>query len=247
MIDSPQTLPPEFTPVVGVNYNGLVVLGRTRTANGHLFAWCRCTCGKEWRVNEYNLRSGNTKSCGCYATSVRRSPRPSMRVKRDPKPKRVKHGATSGSGYRSPEYRSWLKMKERCLNPNHVHYDRYGGRGVKVCERWSNSFVAFLEDMGSKPTTDHSIDRFPEKDGNYEPGNCRWATDKEQNRNLRSNRMMSADGVTKCVGEWAEITGLTRNTIYHRLRTGWAPEEIVSTPSQNAHHKRRGHSTKKAK
>ena len=93
----------------------------------------------------------------------------------------IKHGHAF-AGRRSSEYRTWYAMKQRCTNPNVEHYDRYGGRGITVCERWANSFCNFLADMGLKPSRRHSIDRV-NNDGNYEPGNCRWATQKEQANN----------------------------------------------------------------
>jgi hypothetical protein len=101
---------------------------------------------------------------------------------------RITHGHTKGpaGSYRtSPEFRTWSAMKGRCLNPNNGKYHRYGARGIKVCDRWLglDGFVNFLADMGDKPSASHSIDRFPNRNGNYEPGNCRWATSKQQGEN----------------------------------------------------------------
>ncbi len=83
------------------------------------------------------------------------------------------------------EYRAWANMKTRCLNPHRHTWPRYGGRGVKICDRWLNSFEHFLSDMGYAPSPAHSLDRYPDNDGHHEPGNCRWATPTEQNRNQR--------------------------------------------------------------
>ena len=107
----------------------------------------------------------------------------------------------------TPEYKVWLRMKQRCSNPKNRGYHNYGGRGIRVCERWTKSFVAFFEDMGARPSNKHSIDRI-DVNGNYEPGNCRWATPKIQARNTRKNRYLTVRGETKTMIEWSELTGV---------------------------------------
>lgn len=99
-----------------------------------------------------------------------------------------KHGMFKHGEWLSAEYRSWGAMKSRCLNPNSHAYSRYGGRGITVCDRWRDDFAAFLSDMGRRPSPQHTLDRFPDQSGNYEPGNCRWATAKEQIANQRRGR-----------------------------------------------------------
>jgi len=106
----------------------------------------------------------------------------SLRVHKDRGRRNRTHGHTAGG--RTPTYLSWMAMKARCLNPNHMHYDRYGGSGITICDRWLNSYPAFLEDMGERPEG-LSIDRYPDPYGDYEPENCRWATAKEQAANWR--------------------------------------------------------------
>lgn len=129
----------------------------------------------------------------------------------------------------TPEHKCWSNMLSRCRNPKATGYPSYGGRGIVVCERWLD-FAAFLEDMGTKPTPDHSIDRI-DVNGNYEPGNCRWATETEQQRNKRSNRFLTACGETLTIMGWADKTGLDRRAIEKRLKRGWSPDRTVTTPN----------------
>lgn len=130
----------------------------------------------------------------------------------------IKHGAAR-VGRKTAEYRIWCAMRERCHSPKHIEFKRYGARGIKVCERW-DSFANFLMDMGPRPSTEHSLDRHPNQNGNYEPGNVRWATNEQQARNKATNRLLTLDGQTHCVAEWAEKLSLSVNTIRMRLRHG---------------------------
>lgn len=131
----------------------------------------------------------------------------------------------------SPEYHSWTSMISRCCcntPANKANWDRYGGRGIKVCERWK-TFANFLADMGPKPTPKHSIER-KDNNGNYEKSNCKWATDREQGRNTRTNRVLEYRGEKKCLTEWAEVFKIDRWTLAQRLRMGWALERALTQP-----------------
>jgi hypothetical protein len=178
---------------------------------------CRCECGTVKEVNQYSLSYGTSRSCGCLKSEESSSRFTAMLTK---------HGKTE-----TREYNIWQLMLKRCYDPSNHKYPDYGGRGIAVCERWRNSFVAFLEDTGNAPSPQHSIDRFPDNDGNYEPGNTRWATPKQQARNRRSSKLVEFDGATRTIAEWAEVTGLSYDTIQQRLASGrWSIEKALTTP-----------------
>lgn len=144
----------------------LVVDKRIR---GNLVWTCLCNCGQIKDIKAGNLQSGVTQSCRCLNFDRSRE-------------KNTKHGARY-----TPEWLAWKAMRERCRRKGHVQYEDYGGRGIKVCARW-NSFENFLTDMGKRPSDKHSLDRYPNNDGDYEPTNCRWATAKQQANNRRPKR-----------------------------------------------------------
>lgn len=130
----------------------------------------------------------------------------------------------------TPEYRAWQQMRLRCLDPGHAAYADYGGRGITVCDRWKDSPVAFLADMGPKPSPAHELDRHPNNDGNYEPGNCRWALRKDNCRNRRSNRFVEYRGRRLTLAEWCEQLDISADTIAKRLDAGWTAERAFETP-----------------
>lgn len=137
---------------------------------------------------------------------------------------RSTHGRTS-----SPEYMTWLDMRRRCSDPSRKSFPRYGGRGISVCDRWIRSFEAFLADMGERPEGT-TLDRI-DKDGNYEPGNCRWATPVEQSRNRSSNRYVDCDGNTVSLAEYCDRKGFDYILIRDRVcGLGWTLERAVSEP-----------------
>lgn len=168
--------------------------------------YCRCSCGTERDVAGVSLRRGFSKSCGC----LHKFP--------------LTHGATG-----SAEYDAWAGINQRCYTPTNNHYNEYGARGITVCERWRQSFENFYTDMGPKPTKEHSLDRI-NNNGPYSPDNCRWATTRQQNRNTRRNVMLTHNGETLCVAEWAERIGINRYRLYSRLKSGWSVERTLSEP-----------------
>lgn len=172
---------------------------------------CRCDCGQEREVIGSNLRSNGSLSCGCLAREL------------------TGQRATKHGGFGTPEYEIWHGMIQRCHNSNCKDFPRYGGRGIVVCEKWRSSFAAFLEDMGPRPSPQYSVDR-ERVNGNYEPGNCRWATVKQQQRNRRSNRLVMVDGKEVTVTEAAELHGLPKSALFIRLKNGWPLDRALNTP-----------------
>ncbi len=129
-----------------------------------------------------------------------------------------------------PEYNNWKAMITRCYNPNADSYPKYGGSGITVCERWRGSFENFFNDMGEKPSPRHSIDRYPNQSGNYEPGNCRWATPLEQSANRRDNQILEYDGKRMNVFEWSRQLGVHPGSIDWRIKRGWDVKRIITEP-----------------
>ena len=119
-------------------------------------------------------------------------------------------------------------MKRRCIDPKRKHFSYYGGRGVIVCDRWMNSFENFLADMGTKPSPKYSIDRYPNRDGNYEPTNCVWDTWSAQANNKRTNHLITIDGTTRTLAQWCRIYRIEPSKVRYRLKIGMAPEAALS-------------------
>lgn len=189
-----------------------------RRPNG-LWWVCRCDCGTERAVRGSILKSGQAQSCGClHRETVGQKGR-----------ERIKHGHARGKN-QSKEYRAWCAMKDRCTNPSYIEWQHYGGRGIRVCDRWLHSFETFLADVGPAPSPAHSLNRLC-NDGHYEPGNIAWATRGEQLRNKSTNRRISFGGETLSLVEWAERTGLNQTTIRRRLdQYGYTVEEALTLP-----------------
>lgn len=177
-----------------------------------------CDCGRGVVIETYSARSGHTKSCGCFRTETAAA--------------QAQVNATHGKT-KTPEYYSWKSAMARCSNPNLTEYPDYGGRGIKVCERW-RIFENFLADMGERPSRHHTLDRHPDKNGDYEPGNCRWATKAEQSRNQRSNKIVDYRGRQMSVAEACDLAGVRESMVGQRLRKGWTFERAISTPRRGA-------------
>ena len=142
-----------------------------------------------------------------------------------------RHGDVNGNPpsmqSKRPEYRHWINMKSRCENPNTPGWENYGGRGIRVSSEWSSSFETFFRDMGPRPGLKFSLDRFPDKDGDYKPGNVRWATQSQQMRNFRRNRTVVFVGEEMPLAQAVERTGSLYNTILYRLKRGWPQERAL--------------------
>lgn len=139
----------------------------------------------------------------------------------------VKRRVSRGNLSMSPEYRVWWAMRNRCSNPKVSNWKRYGGRGIKVCERWAESFESFVADMGVRPSADHSIDRI-DNDGDYTPSNCRWVDRATQMNNRETSVKIEVNGEIRTKSEWAKHLGLSRCSIENRLRRGWSTERTFS-------------------
>lgn len=199
----------------GQRFSRLTVLRQTDSRSGARCWQVACDCGNEAVVRSSALVTGKTRSCGC--------------LMRETAALIGAQTATHGR-WKSPTYSTWTAMKARCLNPSRPNYSDYGGRGITVCERWL-SFENFLADMGHKPPG-KSIERL-NNDKGYEPGNCCWATEVEQQRNKRSVRHITAHGKTQTIPEWSAERGISQTVIYQRLHNGWAPDvAVTATPRQ---------------
>lgn len=173
---------------------------------------CQCLCGQIFTTSRYSLQKGLTQSCGCLHKEIMTT-----------------HG-NSGNQDKSPAYMTWGHMIQRCTNPSNDSYHHYGGRGITVCGRWLD-FTNFLADMGERPKG-KTLDRFPDNNGNYEPENCRWASRGEQARNKRNNHLLTFEGKTMCMKDWAIERGLSLDAVRHRLKDGWTVEDALTKPIQ---------------
>jgi hypothetical protein len=195
--------PPSKPIATGSRFGQLVVVRPLERRNYERYYECRCDCGAVTEVRQSHLRGG---AQSCRACSVRT------------------HGMRN-----APEYSVWCNMRRRCADESNVGYADYGGRGIRVCAQWQASFETFYADMGPRPSDDHTIDRI-DVNGNYEPSNCRWATDEEQRHNRRDNRLIEFNGHTLCVAVWAARTGLPSATIRTRIDRGWTVQRALTEP-----------------
>lgn len=196
--------------LTGKTFGKLTVLGysgKRQFSKQHHSVWvCRCECGDIRTYLNHNLVRGNSASCG----------------KRE-------HGNYPSAKEPHPLRRLWYGMIRRCTDVKLKTYKYYGAKGVKVCDRWMD-FDNFVADMGPRPSLDHSIDRYPDPCGNYEPSNCRWATYKQQGENKRNNIRMTLNGETMNLSDWAKRLGWSKQALSVRKKLGWSDERALTTP-----------------
>lgn len=206
----------DTAPLVGRRFGSLVVLRERKDGDcdeHHVIV--RCDCGAEKQIQRSNLLNGRALSCGCKTAGLISAG------------KKI-HGQSTKGG-RSNAFIVWTAMLQRCYNKNRPEYHRYGGRGITVCKRWRESVVNFIADMGKRPTENHSLDRI-NNDGNYEPGNCRWATMLQQCNNTHRTRRFALNGREYTLREWAAQTGMNPKLIDARIRMGWSVNRAFTTP-----------------
>jgi len=191
-----------FGLALGTRFGRLVVVRRAESAPDGKSLWeCVCDCGNTVTVRRASLVGNTTRSCGC--------------LQRDTAGEQLSRILTKHGHCGTRTYVIWKAMTARCTNPNNKDWRLYGGRGIRVCESW-RTFENFLTDMGECPDG-LSIDRYPDMNGNYEPGNCRWANPKEQSDNTRRNRRITFNGETLTLADWARRLGITPATLHGRL------------------------------
>lgn len=193
-----------FRNLTGMKFNRLCVTGYAGVFKKSKW-FCECECGNIIMVYSDSLIRKVTESCGCIA---------------------IKHGFAKNDD-NNKTYQTWEAMKSRCNNPNAKHFDNYGGRGIKVCSRW-DEFENFLEDMGTRPEG-MTIER-DDPNGDYCKKNCRWATRKEQQNNMRANVVISFMDKTMTLAQWSEHTGISYHAIRHRRKIGWSVKDMLTTP-----------------
>lgn len=205
--------------ITGLRFGRLEAVGPVEVvrypSGAHAVRWlCRCDCGGDRVVNVGKLTSGRARSCGCLI------PETTAKLVAAS----TKHGLA-----KTPEYNCWQSLSGRCTNPKNAAYNSYGGRGITVCARWM-SFENFLADMGERPSDKHSIERI-DNNGDYEPGNCRWATKGEQGRNRRSNFIVEAFGRKAPLIEFVSTDKPAYRLAWARIKRGWDVERAITTPS----------------
>lgn len=202
----------------GERFGRLLVIkeAEEKVVHGQQKRWiCLCDCGNTTTVKGSNLRNGHTKSCGCLAAELS-----SQRAKNN-----IKHG-----GCYERLYSIWRGMKHRCSNPNAIHFECYGGRGISVCDEWED-YSQFKEwAINNGYQDDLTIDRI-NVDGDYCPENCRWATRQEQAINRRTTLQITFNNETKTLHEWSQITGISKKLLWTRLfESNWSVEKALTTP-----------------
>lgn len=202
-----------FKNLAGQKFGRLTVIEHLGSSNDNQALWlCKCDCGNEKIVKGHNLIKGNTKSCGCLKNEMSRE-----RLK--------KHGKS-----RTRLYDIWIAIKQRCYNPKNDRYKSYGGRGITVCDEWLNDFQAFYDwAMTNGYKDDLTIDRI-DVNGNYEPSNCRWITNLQQQQNKRNSFIVEYKGRKITISQLARENNIKPNVLYGRIKNGWSIEKAVTTP-----------------
>lgn len=212
----------KFKDITGQTFTRLKALGYVGSNKAGLAMWsCICRCGQEVVVSGTDLRKGHTRSCGCLAVDVVIA-------------RSTKHGCATRKKT-IPEFHIWHAMNQRCYDKNYKDYYLYGGRGIKVCERWRKSFKNFFTDMGLRPSSKHSLDR-KNSDGDYTLENCRWATAIEQANNKRNNIRLTWMGKTQTIHQWAMDLGITAARLRSRYEKGWEVERMFTQPIRRRTH-----------
>lgn len=202
---------PPLIDLAGRRFGRFVVVRRNDGMSGPEWI-CICDCGTEKSIAGQSLRDGVSQSCGCLRREQLAA-------------RSTTHGNKSRTAP-SPEYQVWSAMLGRCRNEKNRAFKNYGARGIIVCERWQR-FENFLADMGLRPGPRHTLER-NNNDGNYEPGNCRWATYTEQARNRRSNVRIEFVGMTMTIADWAQALGLLFSTLSSRIGHGWSKVDVLT-------------------
>lgn len=199
--------------MTGKRFGRLTVISRASNINGKISAWtCRCDCGTIKVVRGYDLRSGGTKSCGCY--------------RRDAMVKASTHHGMSDTRL----YRIWCDIKNRCYSSKVPNYSNYGGRGIRVCDDWMDPSKFFEWAKQSGYSDDLTIERI-DIDGDYTPSNCKWITLSEQQFNKTTSRIIEINGESKCLREWCVVYDMPYKTVHHRINNlGWEPLVALTTP-----------------
>lgn len=192
--------------ITGKTFNKLTALNYLFSKNNKQYWLFKCECRKEKAIRKDQVTGGIVKSCGCESKDTRFQ---------------ITHGISN----EDRTYRSWCRMKTRCLNKNHQDYENYGGRGIIICERWLNSFENFLADMGKRPLK-MTLDRI-DVNGNYEPSNCRWATSEQQCNNTRTNVFIQWNGKTQTIMQWSKELGIAYWEVRYFNKKGFGLDEII--------------------
>lgn len=199
----------QITDITSEKFNLLSVV-RLHKRTNRTYWECECDCGNTTIVEGHKLKSGHTRSCGCIAKAelIARS---------------TKHGMTN-----SPEYFAWKNLINRCEREKDIRFEKYGKRGIFVCDEWRNDFSAFFRDVGERPSDRHSIDRIDNNDG-YHKNNCRWATAHQQTRNRSTNIIVEINGVSMCIHDWFSEYGLGKSSYYRKISKGLSPKEAIES------------------